>query len=433
MQVDLFLLGIIIVSLLVVFLGYEVAFTLGVLSIVYLILNDFPISFAVQELGESIQNFTMLAIPLFMFAGSLMNAGKITDRIFKFANILVGRIAGGLGHVNIVASLIFAGMSGSILADVAGLGRMEYKAMTDSGYKKDFAIGVTLSSAAIGPILPPSVPLVLFGLIAEVSITGLFLGGILPAFLIALCLMIYVFFVGKKYNYYSYQGVWSFKTLLFSFLQAFPALLTPVIIVGGMTLGIFSPTEGAVVAVLYALLLSAVIYRDLTMKLFFEVSQEVVIGTTRLLFVISMALLFGWVLSVGRMPQELAGWIGDTFDSSWGFLLLLNISLLILGAIIENAILLLILAPMMIPIAQQNFGIDPIHLGVVMVFNIMIGQFTPPMGLSLFIMRDITNLSLKRISLAVFPFLIPLIVALLIMTFFPSIITTIPHFLGYGG
>ena len=163
MQVDLFLLGIIIVSLLVVFLGYEVAFTLGVLSIVYLVLNDFPISFAVQELGESIQNFTMLAIPLFMFAGSLMNAGKITDRIFKFANILVGRIAGGLGHVNIIASLIFAGMSGSILADVAGLGRMEYKAMTDSGYKKDFAIGVTLSSAAIGPILPPSVPLVLFG------------------------------------------------------------------------------------------------------------------------------------------------------------------------------------------------------------------------------------------------------------------------------
>ena len=158
-----------------------------------------------------------------------------------------------------------------------------------------------------------------------------------------------------------------------------------------------------------------------------------VIGTTRLLFVISMALLFGWVLSVGRMPQELAGWIGDTFDNSWGFLLLLNISLLILGAIIENAILLLILAPMMIPIAQQNFGIDPIHLGVVMVFNIMIGQFTPPMGLSLFIMRDITNLSLKRISLAVFPFLIPLIAALLMMTFFPSIITTIPHLLGYGG
>jgi tripartite ATP-independent transporter DctM subunit len=264
-----------------------------------------------------------------------------------------------------------------------------------------------------------------------VSITGLFLGGILPAFLIAFTLMVYVFFVGRRHGYYSADATWSLGRLGAAFLRAFPPLLTPVIIVGGMTLGVFSPTEAAVVAVLYALFLASVVYRDLDWAGFTEVSREVVISTTRLLFVIAMALLFGWVLSVGQLPQQLAGWMGATFDSAWAFLLLLNVALLILGAIIENAILLLILAPMMVPIAEQRFGIDPLHLGVVMVFNIMIGQFTPPMGMSLFIMRDITGHSLGRISMAVAPFLIPLIVALFILTYVPQVVLALPRALGY--
>mgnify|MGYP001180321563 CR=1 FL=1 len=431
MEISLFLIGLILVSLILVLGGYALAFALGGLSIIYLWWNSFPLSFAVLELGGSLQNFTMLAIPLFMLSGALMNAGRITDRIFKFAKLLVGRIPGGLGHVNIFASLVFAGMSGSVLADVAGLGRMEYKAMRDENYEENFAIGVTLASAAIGPILPPSVPMVLFGLVAEVSITGLFLGGILPAFVITGCLMGYVYLVGRKYGYYSADQLFSPGKLLAAFANALPPLLTPVLIVGGMVLGIFSPTEAAVVAVLYALFLAAIVYRDLGLNTFFDVSREVVIATTRLLFVIAMSLLFGWVLSVGRMPQELASWIGNTFDQQWAFLLLLMAVIIFLGAIVADAIILLILAPMIVPIAVANYGMDPLHLGVVMVFTIMIGQFTPPMGMSLFIMRDITGLPFTRVCLAVAPFLLPLIAALLAMAFIPQLVLLIPRALGY--
>lgn len=431
MDLSIFLIGLVVASLVLVLAGYQLAFALGGLSILYLWWNDFPLSLAVIELGGSLLNFTMLAIPLFMLAGSLMNAGRITDRIFAFAKLLVGRIPGGLGHVNIIASLVFAGMSGSVLADVAGLGRMEYKAMRDDGYQKDFAIGVTLSSAAIGPILPPSVPMVLFGLVAEVSITGLFLGGILPAFIITGFLMLYVYWVGRRQGYYSRDMIWSFGRLGLAFLKALPPLLTPVLIVGGMVLGIFSPTEAAVVAVLYALFLAVIVYRDLGLDLFFEVSRDVVIMSTRLLFVIAMSLLFGWVLSVGRIPQELAGWIAGTFDQRWAFLLLMIVVILFLGAIIADAILLLILAPMIVPIAVANYGMDPLHLGVVMVFTIMIGQFTPPMGMSLFIMRDITGLPFTRVCWAVLPFLLPLVAALLVMAFVPSVVLIIPRALGF--
>jgi len=431
MDLSLFLIGLVIASLVLVLGGYALAFALGGLSILYLWWNGFPLSFAIVELGGSLQNFTMLAIPRFMLSGALMNAGRITDRIFAFAKLLVGRIPGGLGHVNIFASLVFAGMSGSVLADVAGLGRMEYKAMRDENYKEDFAMGVTLSSAAIGPILPPSVPMVLFGLVAEVSITGLFLGGIMPAFVITGCLMVYVYFVGRKYGYYSADGDFSLGRLGMAFLYALPPLLTPVLIVGGMVMGIFSPTEAAVVAVLYALFLAVIVYRDLGLATFFDVSREVVIGTTRLLFVIAMSLLFGWVLSVGRMPQELAQWIGGTFDQQWAFLLLLMVVIIFLGAIVADAILLLILAPMIVPIAVANYGMDPLHLGVVMVFTIMIGQFTPPMGMSLFIMRDITGLPFTRVCLAVTPFLLPLVAALLVMAYVPQVVLFIPRALGF--
>jgi len=430
MQIDILLVGIIVASLILVFLGHELSFALGVTAVVYLWVNDFPMTVAVQELALSVRSFTMLAIPLFMFTGQLMNASGITDRIFNFANNLVGRVPGGLGHVNIISSLIFAGMSGSAVADVAGLGAMEYKAMRDKNYDPDFAVGVTLASASIGPILPPSVPLVLFGVVAEVSITGLFLGGILPGYLIGFILMVYVFFVGRRKGYYVREWP-GFGQLAVSFVQAFPALLTPLIIVGGMTIGVFSPTEAAAVAVLYALCLGMLVYRKLSFRALLAVSRETVLGTSRLLFVIANALLFGWVLTVGEMPQQTAHWISTTFSSTWAFLLLLNACLLILGAIIENMILTLILAPMIVPIAEQNFGLDPLHIGVVMIFAIIIGQYTPPMGMSLFVMRGITGHSLIRISKAVLPFLIPLITALMIMAFVPQIVLFIPRSLGF--
>ena len=430
MAFDIGLLWLILASLILIFLGLPVAFSLAVCAFAYLWLNDFPLSAGAQELGFTLENFTFLAIPLFMVAGMTMNAGKITDRIFDFANVLVGRIPGGLGHVNVFASLIFAGMSGSVLADVAGLGSMEVKAMRQKGYDTNFAVGITLASSAIGPILPPSIPMVLFGVIADVSITGLFLGGVVPGLLIALALMIYIYFVALKRDYYSTKWV-GWKVVGIAALVATPALLTPVIIVGGMALGVFSPTEAATVAAVYALFLAAIFYRDLSWKQFLNILEETALSTAKLMFIIASAILFGWALTVGELPQALSQFLVSTFQAKWSFLLAVIAVLLVLGAIIENAILLLILAPMLLPIAQDAYGMDPVHLGVVMVYSIMIGQYTPPMGLSLFVMRDVAQLTLGRVSIAVAPFLIPLIGALLVMTYVPELVLWLPRLLGY--
>lgn len=430
MAFDVGLLWLILASLILIALGMPVAFSLAICAFAYLWLNGFPLSVGAQELGFSLENFTFLAIPLFMAAGMTMNVGKITDKIFDFANVLVGRIPGGLGHVNVFASLIFAGMSGSVLADVAGLGSMEVKAMRQKGYDSNFAVGITLASSAIGPILPPSIPMVLFGVIADVSITGLFLGGVLPGLLIALCLMVYIFLVALRRNYYSSHWV-GWKAVGVAALLAIPALLTPIIIVGGMALGIFSPTEAATVAAVYALFLAAIVYRDLTWKQFSKILKDTALSTAKLMFIIASAILFGWALTVGELPQALSHFLVSTFQEKWSFLLAVIGVLLILGAIIENAILLLILAPMLLPIAQGAYGMDPVHLGVVMVFAIMIGQYTPPMGLSLFVMRDVAQLSLGQVFIAVAPFLIPLIGALLLMTYIPDIVLWVPRLLGY--
>lgn len=418
-----------ILSFVFMFLGMPIVFVLGICCLFYILFSDLSLALLTHQLALTVAKFPMLAIPLFMFAGKLMNRGGITDRIFGFANELVGHIRGGLGHVNVVASIIFAGMSGSVLADVAGLGEIEMKAMEDAGYDKDFAIGITLGSSVIGPIFPPSVPMVMFGVIAEVSITGLFLGGFLPGLIIAACLMTFIYIICRKRNYPTSPKP-TLKRLSKSLTYAIWPMLTPVIIVGGMTLGIFSPTEAAAVSVLYALFLGTVVYRELDLTAFKELLVETVISTSKLMFVIATALMFGWILTLEEIPQRLADFLVSISDQTWIILLVINITLLFLGAIIENAILLLILAPMLVP-AMEQLGVDPLHFGVVMVFNIMIGQYTPPMGLSLYIMKDISGLPFERVCKAVFPFLLPLIVALFILTYVPGIILWVPRSLGF--
>ncbi|MAQ46597.1 MAG: TRAP transporter large permease [Confluentimicrobium sp.] len=430
MNLELLLILLIGVSLIVIMLGMPVALALGGCAVIYLLAEGFPLTQTAMELAFSIDKFTMLAIPLFMLAGSLMNAARITDRIFDFAASIVGRVPGGLGHVNVINSLVFAGMSGSALADVASLGPMQVRAMKKHGYDEKLAIGITLASASIGPILPPSIPLVMFGIIAQVSITQLFLGGVLPAFVIAGCLMIYIYIVARGRGYVS-ADPFSLRTVARTFLRAAPPMLTPVIIVGGMTMGIFSPTEAATVAVLYALFLGGVIYRELTFKAALDALFEVASASAKLLFIIANAVLFGWVLTIGNIPQTAATAISTTFESPGMFILLTLVSLLILGAIIENAILLLILAPMLVGVGTETFGLDPVHLGVTMVFCIMIGQYTPPLGLSLFLMKDLTGVPFGRVCAAVAPFLIPLIAALLIMAYVPQVVTWLPRTLGY--
>jgi tripartite ATP-independent transporter DctM subunit len=428
MTYDVLLISLVFVTLVLVVLGFRLAFCLGAAAVLYLVVNGFPLIQAVTRLTFSVQSFTMLAIPLFMLAGKIMNEAGVTDRIFSFAQKLVGRIPGGLGHVNVIVSLIFAGMSGSVLADVGGVGSMELKAMKDHGYDDDFSIGITLASSIIGPVFPPSVPMVLFGIVAEISITALFLGGLLPGIVIALFLMIYVFVVGYRKGYVS-ETRYGFGELVVAFGKAFPALLTPVIIVGGMTLGIFSPTEAATVTVLYAVLLGR-IYGSLSLSKLGMVLNEVVISASKLLFVIAASLLFGWTLTVGGLTGQVAFALSNAVQSPWAFLLLINVSLLVLGSIIQNAILLMILGPMLVPIAVELYGIDPVHFGVIVVLNIMIGQYTPPMAMSIYLMRDLTGLSVIRITKAVFPFLVPLVVALLVVTYVPDVVLFLPRALG---
>lgn len=427
---DPFTIGIIGLSILLIIAGLPIAYAMILCSLIYLLANDLPLSLMVHELALSLNSFTLLAIPLFMFAGKLMTVSSISDRIFEFCNQAVGRIPGGLGHVNITSSMIFAGMSGSMLADVAGLGEIEYKSMTRQGYDANFTAGVTLASASIGPILPPSLPIVLYGVAAGTSISGMFLGGILPGILIALMLMGYVYLVGLKQGYRS--DAWAgWRALAKAFIRALPALMAPLIIVGGMSMGWFSPTEAATVAVLYALLVAVVVYRSLSFFDFIDTIREVVLSSSRLLFVIASAFLFGWVATYGEVPQMLATAIAEHIHSVALFLLVVIIVNLILGAILENAIPLLILGPMLAPIAENQFGMDPIHFGVVLVFNIMLGQLTPPIGLALFVMSDITGFRVSRLFRAVMPFLIPLLISLLLMAYVPAIVLTIPRMAGF--
>jgi len=423
------LLFMLLLSFLLMVLGMPIAFSLGISSLFYIFFSDLSLANLTFKLALSTGSYPMLAIPLFMLAGKLMNRGGITDRIYQFALDLVGHIRGGLGHVNVLVSILFAGMSGSVLADVAGLGEIEMKSMNEAGYDKDFSMGVTLASSAIGPIFPPSVPMVIFGVIAEVSIPGLFLGGFLPGLLIAACLMTFIVIISRKRDYQTTPFP-PLSRLLKSFVYAFPSIMTPVIIVGGMTLGVFSPTEAAAVAVLYCLFLGIAIYRKLRLKDIRETVVETVISTSKLMFVIATALLFGYILTIEEVPQKTAELLVSMSSNTWLVLLIINVVLLLLGAIIENAILLLVLAPILVP-AVTELGVDPLQFGVMMVFNIMIGQYTPPMGLSLYIMKDISGLSFERVCRAAFPFLIPLVFALLLITYIPEIVLTVPRFFGY--
>ncbi|EFL88168.1 TRAP transporter large permease [Ahrensia sp. R2A130] len=427
---DPFTIFIIGVSIILIIIGLPIAYAMIACSLIFIIVNQLPLSLMVHELALSLNSFTLLAIPLFMFAGKLMTVSGISDRIFDFCNQLVGRVPGGLGHVNITSSLVFAGMSGSMLADVAGLGEIEYKSMTRQGYDPEFTAGVTLASASIGPILPPSLPIVLYGVAAGTSISGMFLGGILPGFLIAFSLMVYVYWVGKRKGYKSDSwGGW--RALGHAFLRALPPLFAPFLIVGGMAFGWFSPTEAATVAVLYALFIAAVIYRSLGIREMLSALEEVALSSARLLFVIASAFLFGWVATFGQVPQMLAATIAEHIHSAAVFLLVVIVVNIILGAILENAIPLLILGPMLAPIAENQFGLDPIHFGVVLVFNIMLGQFTPPIGLALFVMSDITGFRVSRLFRAVAPFLVPLVISLLLMAYIPQIILFIPRLAGF--
>ncbi|MCJ7830564.1 MAG: TRAP transporter large permease, partial [Desulfobacterales bacterium] len=379
-----------------------------------------------QRMMYGINNFLLLAIPLFILAAKLMNTSGITNRIFAFARDLVGFLPGGLGHANTVASLIFSGMSGAAVVDAAGLGQIELKAMKDAGYDPDFSVAVTAASSTIGPIFPPSIPMVIFGLVAEVSVGRLFLAGVLPGLIMtaALMLMVAWYAVRKGYLRTPFPG---WVALAKSFLQAFFPLLTPIILLGGIWTGQFTPTEAAAVAVAYALVLGGLVYREFTLKELYQVFVTTTRETAALGIIVCAANFYGWLLVRSGLTIKLAESISGFGTDPLTILFAINIFLLIVGCFMEPVCAILIMGPVLLTIVTK-LGIDPLHFGVIMVLNLMIGLLTPPFGIILFVMAGISGLPFERVVWAVLPFLAPLLLVLILITIFPLLVTAVPTF-----
>jgi TRAP-type C4-dicarboxylate transport system permease large subunit len=451
--------------------GIPVAIAMAGASLIYVLASGNPPPFVIiHRMVGGIDSFPLLAVPFFILAGNLMNVGGITTRIYNFALALVGWLRGGLGHVNIIGSVIFAGMSGTAIADAAGLGTIEIKAMREHGYSAEFSVGVTAASATLGPIIPPSLPFVIYGMFANVSVGALFLAGIMPGAVMTVLMMLTVAYYAHK-NGWGSDVKWEWARVRKAFIElgvvvGFPLVLwalgsaganmqyaatiamlvllgmdrifefsavlpimTPVLLIGGMTTGLFTATEGAIAACVWALFLGAVWYRTLSWKMLIKASMDTVETTSTVLLIVAAASIFGWMLTATRTTEAIAQWILTFADAPWKFLLLANVLMLFVGCFLEPTAAITILVPILLPIVVQ-LGIDPVHFGLVMVLNLMIGLLHPPMGLVLFVLARVAKLSVERTTMAILPWLIPLLGSLVLVTFLPSISLWLPKALG---
>lgn len=451
--------------------GLPVAVAMAGSSLVYILFSgSVPDIVVAQRMIAGIESFPLLAVPFFILAGNLMNVAGITGRIYDFAVALVGWMKGGLGHVNIIGSVIFSGMSGTAIADAAGLGAIEIKAMQDHGYTTEFSVGVTAASATLGPIIPPSLPFVIYGMMANVSIGALFVAGILPGLFMTLLMMFTVAYFARKNGWgadtpflWSRLGqatleiaivlvfpfaVWlmtlagvsvniaaggAFAVLLaldwrFNF-SAVMALMAPVILIGGMTMGWFTPTEAAMAAVIWALFLGLVRYRSMTFKTLAKATFDTIETTASVLFIVTAASIFAWLLTTTQAAQMLADWILSVTQTPWVFLLLANVLILFVGCFIDTIAAITILVPILLPIVLK-LHIDPIHFGLIMTLNLMVGLLHPPLGMVLFVLARISKMSVERTTMAIVPWLAPLLLALAAITYIPQITLWLPHYMG---
>lgn len=417
---------VIILFLFLLATGLPIAVSMGIPSALYLMMANIPPSQLIQRMVTSLNSFPMLAVPLFILAAGLMNSSGITERLFEFAKLLVGRMKGGLAQVNIVASLIFSGISGAALADVGGLGNIEIEAMDKQNYPRTHSAAITAASAVIGPIFPPSIPLIIYGAAAETSSMRLLIAGILPALVIAMALMIQVAFFARKFNYP--RGVdrkFSFSEIMTIAKRGLPSMLMPVIMMGGMLSGWFSPTEVAAIAVAYAIVLSLA-YKELTLSSFIKTCVETLKSTASVLFIVASAAIFAWVLTVEQMPQQVSSLMLGISDNPVILLMLSNVILLVAGMFLESTAAIMILTPILLP-PLVAAGVDPVHFGLVMVFNLMIGMITPPVGMSIYMLSPIVGLPVGKVFKAVLPYLASLLVALIFLTYVPQISLWLPN------
>jgi TRAP-type C4-dicarboxylate transport system permease large subunit len=448
--------------------GIPVAIAMAGASLVYVMISgNVPDFVVIHRMYGGIDSFPLLAVPFFIFAGNLMNSAGVTNRIYNFALALVGWLKGGLGHVNVLGSMIFAGMSGTAIADAAGLGTIEIKAMKDHGYSTEFAVGVTAASATVGPIIPPSLPFVIYGMMAGVSIGQLFLAGVIPGILMGAIMMLTVAWFAWRRNYgadipfslsrLTKAGIeillvfvlplilWVLIALglhtgwailasiaaLFALdwrfrFDAVMALLTPVLLIGGMTMGVFTPTEGAVAASAWALFLGLVWYKTLDWKMLVKISMDTIETTATVLLIVAAASIFGWLLTVTRVTDAVAEWVLAYTSDPKMFLLLANLLMLFVGCFLEPTAAITLLVPILIPICK-TLGIDLVHFGLVMVLNLMIGLLHPPMGTVLFVLSRVAKLSFERTTIAILPWLVPLLVTLALCTYVPQIVLWLPR------
>lgn len=414
--------------LILLIIGLPVAFSMGIPAALYLIVEHIPISVMVQRMVASLNSFPLLAVPLFIFAANLMNSAGITNRLFEFAKLLVGRMKGGLAQVNVVASLIFAGISGAALADVGGLGNIEIEAMTQQKYPKESAAAITAASAVVGPIFPPSIPLIIYAAAAETSSMRLLIAGIIPALVIVAFLMGQIAYFAKKYHYpRGVEEKYTKAEVIRTIKRGLPSMLMPVILIGGMLSGYFSPTEVAAITVTYAIILSC-IYGEFSIRQFVKICQDALRSTATVLFIVATAAIFAWTLTVEQLPQYVSAVFLSISKNPVVLLFLANLILLLAGMFLETTAAIMILTPVLLT-PLLAVGVDPVHFGIVMVFNLMIGMITPPVGMSVFMLSPMVKLPVARIFQAVAPYLITLLASLIVLTLVPQLSLWLPNLL----
>ena len=457
--------------LILMLVGVPVAVAMFSASALYLLAYGVaPDIIIAQRMIAGVESFPLLAVPFFILAGNLMNIAGVTGRIYAFAVHLVGWMKGGLAQVNIIGSVIFSGMSGTALADAAGIGTIEIKAMKEHGYPIEAAVGVTAASATLGPIFPPSLPFVIYGMMANVSIGALFMAGILPGIVMTLLMMLTVAIIAARKGWGSDAPfdirklgeaslevaiVLGFPVLIYLFtllglsinvavlvalvllvaldyyydFSAVMALMTPVILIGGMTMGWFTPTEAAVAAVIWSLFLGLVRYRSMTFKSLAKASFDTVETTASVLFIVTAASVFAWLLTVSQAAQLMSDAILGITENKWVFLLLVNVLVLVIGCFLDTIAAITIIVPILLPIAVR-LGVDPVHFGLIITLNLMIGLLHPPLGMVLFVLSRVAKLSVERTTMAILPWLIPLFIALFVITFIPAVTLWLPTRLG---
>ena len=422
----LFLLGFFILLI----AGMPIAFALAVPVVFYLLFNGHPpITALAQQMYTATDSFPLLAIPFFLLAGELMTRANLTGAIVNFSQASIGWIRGGLAHVNVLASMLFAGISGSAIADSVAIGKVMIPAMEKAGFDRRDAAAITAASSIIGPIIPPSIPMIILGSTAGISISGLFAGGIVPGILIGLGLMMVSYLINRKNDAVALTP-FNLRYMATTFFHAVIPLTLPVILIGGILSGIFTPTEAGAVAVAYALVIGLVVYRSLTAQQLWEALLETIKGTCMIMLIVAAANPFSWVLSVNQMPQTVAMFLVGISDNPIVILLLINLMLLVAGMFLETTANLLILGPILIP-AGVAVGLDPIQLGVVMVINLVIGLITPPVGLCLFSTAAVAQIRYGELVRRIWPYLLVEMLVLALITVFPALTLTVPRWLGF--